>query len=282
MSCKRELSSPGDPISEKRLKETSELQTNSPNMSVIKGLHPNPTDEILTPNSGKDCVDTIFTDILVKDDQTYLGLDVDDANAMDIWDQVFKLDRSKVFGVALIKNKDRTLSINYRLHKPVEINTEKLEFEFKIAGSIYKGKIVLPLGPPPKLGEPVDVSVKKTGFKLSDDEILQWLRLYGEVLGQLVYLPSTKVPNLKTDSLTVRMILKRHIPSLLPAFGRKMSVLYRGQPVLCGSCFEVGHLRAKCNKERIDWLTFVQDFMRLNIAPRNMLGRWADFVEERQ
>lgn len=243
-----------------------------------KGLHPNPEDEALLPE--KITVDTIFTDVLTKDDNTYLGVDINDKDALEIWDQVFKLDRSQVFGVALIKNKDRTLGINYRLHKSVTFSADQVNFEFKLRGSSFKGKILLPLGPPPKLGEPVIVKVKKTGFKLKDDEILAWMKLYGEVSGHITYEPSKEVPEWKTDSLSIRMILRKHIPSLLPAYGRKMTVLYRGQPILCGACFQVGHVRANCQNERADWMVYVRDFLRSEVAPREMLGRWADFAEQ--
>ncbi len=113
MNAKRDRSSPGETLSEKRSRVTS--------MKKFSGLQPYPADEIMeTPK--KHVVDTIFTDILIKDDKTYLGSDINDTDAMSIWDQVFKVSRSNVFGVAIIKNKERTLGINYRLKKEFEID----------------------------------------------------------------------------------------------------------------------------------------------------------------
>ncbi len=268
---KRERSSPGENKSEKRHKEEKMF-------NAIRGLHPNPSDEALL--SEKVTVKTVCTDILIKDDNTYLGADITDKDAQDIWTQVFKLGKSAVYGCALIKNKDRTLGINYRLHKPMIISEDQVNFEFELRGSKYKGKVQLPLGPPPKIGEPVVVKIKRHGFRMEEEEMLAWLKLYGEVLGQSVDENSTTAADWKTDSTEVRMILSKHIPSLLPAFGRKMSVLYRGQPILCGACFQLGHVRAKCQNERADWIVFVRDFMRSGIASREMIGRWADIVDQ--
>ncbi len=124
------------------------------------------------------------------------------------------------------------------------------------------------------------VKVRKTGFKLKDEEILKWLNLYGDVQGHIDYENSELVPSIKTDTLSVRMVLRRHIPSLLPAYGRKMSVVYRGQPILCGACYQIGHVRAKCSADRVDWMTYVRDFIRQDLASRDMLGRWADYAEQ--
>jgi hypothetical protein len=278
MVNKRERSSPGETISEKRNRPgvtTSEKKSESINMP---GLLPIQDDEFM---DAKEPMDTIFMDILKKDDETYLGTDVNDKDAIEIWEQVFKLNRSLIFGVALIKNKERTLSISIRLHKPMMIPDGISTFEFTLRGATFRGKLLLPLGPPPKLGEAVFVKVRKTAFKLKDEEIIKWLNLYGEVQGHIVYEDSEIVPSIKTDTLSVRMVLRRHIPSLLPAYGRKMSVVYRGQPILCGACYQIGHVRAKCGaSERVDWMTYVKDFIRQGIASRDMLGRWADYAEQ--
>jgi hypothetical protein len=268
MVNKREQSSPGETLSEKRNKIN--------NMPCLLPVQ----DDVFM--DAKEPLDTIFMDILKSDDESYLGVDVNDKDAVEIWEQVFKQQRSLVFGVALIKNKERTLSISIRLHKPILIPDELSTFEFKLRDKTYKGRLLLPLGPPPKIGEPVYVKVRKTGFKLKDEEILKWLNLYGEVQGHIEYENSPILPTIKTDSLSVRMILKKHILSLLPAYGRKMSVVYRGQPVLCGSCYQVGHVRAKCNAERVDWMTYVKDFIRMDIAPREMMGRWADYADQQK
>ncbi len=136
------------------------------------------------------------------------------------------------------------------------------------------------MGPPPKLGDPVIVSVKRFGFRLKEKEIIDWLKLYGAIHGHPAYVPSSTEPDLVNDTMSVKMTLKRNIPSLLPAFGKKMNVVYRGQSRLCNKCYQVGHVSANCENERVDWMTYVRDFLRSDVAPREMLGRWADFAEE--
>jgi len=67
--------------------------------------------------------------------------------------QVFKIGEGSVFGLAEFKSKDRGIGFNFKLHNAVSLNLKDFEtFTFKIEENIYKGKIFVPLGPPPELG----------------------------------------------------------------------------------------------------------------------------------
>ena len=72
MVNKRERSSPGESVSEKRNKSMA--------MSTHRGLLPVQDDEFL---DAKEPLDTIFMDILKRDDETYLGADINVSTAFE-------------------------------------------------------------------------------------------------------------------------------------------------------------------------------------------------------
>lgn len=152
-------------------------------------------------------------------------------------------------------------------------------FEVTIGKDIYTGKLFVPTGPPPKLGEPVIVTVRRTGFHLSIDNIVLWLRKFGSIEGTPTYRSIPKLPTVKEDTLDVLMRLKNHIPSILPAFGKKLNVQYRGQPIQCGACFCNGHVRKECKNDRISFLTYVKQIINTQKFEKSMFGCWLDYIE---
>ena len=116
-------------------------------------------------------------------------------------------------------------------------------------------------------------------WHLDDDEILEWLSLFGKVESQIEYRDRDDAP-LKTDSLTVSMKLRKHIPGILPAFGRRLFVSYRGQPIQCGKCMDLGHIRSECKQDRTEWKEYVRTQFLTGYIPKNMLGDWANLLSD--
>lgn len=104
------------------------------------------------------------------------------------------------------------------------------------------------------------VSIQRTGFHLTTDQILERLRHFGKIEGQLKYL-DTQVPGIVQDNLEVLMRLCKHIPSPLPAFSKKLHVRYSGQPIKCSNCLALGHIRKNCNSSNNNWLSFVKSLI---------------------
>lgn len=151
-------------------------------------------------------------------------------------------------------------------------------FKFKIADNTFEGKIFTPLGPPPQIGESIVVTIKKTGFNLTIDQICQWLSVFGTIEGTPEYKPSDKIPNYKSDSVEVLMKLKKHVPSMLPAFGRKMFVQYRGQPIQCGMCYGPGHVRKECKNPQISWMGYVRKTLEKWQLDKKIYGVWIEYL----
>lgn len=94
-------------------------------------------------------------------------------------------------------------------------------FNFELAGDRYKGKIYIPLGPPPILGDLIIITVKRTGLSLTETEINNWLKLFGSIEGEIRYKYHPRLPTIKDDHCEVLMKLHRHIPPTIPAYGKK-------------------------------------------------------------
>lgn len=102
------------------------------------------------------------------------------------------------------------------------------------------------------------------------------LEPYGHVLdiiddvwsGQFRY----AVPN---GVRTVKIALKKHIPSYQDIAGHRVLITYAGQPITCALCHVTGHLRADCPKQRkrtSDTPTWTPLAHRPLIQPRTSLS----------
>lgn len=151
-------------------------------------------------------------------------------------------------------------------------------FEFQLAGDKYKGKIYIPLGPPPVLGDLMIITIKRTGLALTETEIYNWLRLFGSIEGELRHKYHPRLPTIKDDHAEVLMKLNKHIPSTLPANGKKVQVTYRGQPVQCSKCFDLGHIRRSCPSTTNNWLGYVKSLVDQKFIPDLYFGVWLDYL----
>jgi len=171
--------------------------------------------------------------------------------------------------------------VDFWLKKEFPENSLPKSFIVNINGSTYTGEFIKDESLIPLLGEEVKIFIRRTRFRLKLDQVKDWLQIYGTIVGDLEYISDKDEPDILTDDITCRMCLSKHIPGQLPAYGRKLSVTYRGQPILCGACFSVGHKRSNCNNLRADWLVFSEALFNLepNITSQ-MLGRWYDLIKE--
>lgn len=126
-------------------------------------------------------------------------------------------------------------------------------------------------------GDAIVVSIKRTGFHLSEDQISDWLLLFGTLESSLVFLPHPRKPGLKQDSLEVLMRLRKHILNTLPAYGRKLFVQYRGQPIQCSGCLEPGHIRKECKNPRSNWGSYVRSIFGTGKVPASYFGTWSSY-----
>ena len=130
-----------------------------------------------------------------------------------------------------------------------------------------------------------DVTVSGCDYCVEEEEILEWLNVYGETFGKLsenVYLEE-EYPTAKptgNGSYTVKMRLDRPIPQFLPMYGKKVRVDHRSQHIMCTNCFG-RHPRKVCKSEKLPWMDYVVSFMKSNEnITNNMIGRWFDIARQ--
>jgi len=154
-----------------------------------------------------------------------------------------------------------------------------LKIDFSLIKDKFKGRLFTPAGPPPKLGDEIVVTVKRTGFNLEKDQIQSCLSNFGSVKSKLKYKSIEGLPGFKEDTLEVSMTLEKHIPSILPLFGKKLFSQYKGQPILCNNCYKRGHVRKNCTAVQVNWEDYVRDILSNDQYPTNLLGTWKNILE---
>jgi hypothetical protein len=224
-------------------------------------------------------IQKVLTEVTTKNGEVFLNPSLRIEDTKELWQQVSGLSFDVVFGVAIIKTKTRGVGVNFKLKEPIELDISKFNsFSFQSGSDVYKGKQFEEQGPPPSLGEPILVNVNRTGWHLEDNQIVEWLSLFGTLDSKIEYKDYESLP-VKMDSLSVMMRLRKHIPGTLPAYGKRMYVSYRGQPRQCGKCMELGHIRSDCNGEKMEWSTYVKALFKSGYIGVNLLGKWSELLK---
>ena len=128
------------------------------------------------------------------------------------------------------------------------------------------------------------VKIEGCEYRVTKDEILQWLSYYGEVTSDLeedVFKDEFAVDgNNRTGNYTVMMKLDRPIPQLLPMCGRRVKMYHAGIQKLCTNCFGP-HKKQHCeSNEKVPWVQYVHTFIEDNEDMKpEMFGKWLDIVQ---
>ena len=128
------------------------------------------------------------------------------------------------------------------------------------------------------------VKVEWSEYSLRKEQMMAWLELYGEKAGELaedIHPDSdSDVAPIGSGTYSVKMKLKKDIPQLLPMFGKRIRVYYRGVQKLCTKCFG-NHNRLHCRNDKVRWIDYVLRFIENNPdIPEEMYGRWWQVVNE--
>lgn len=133
-------------------------------------------------------------------------------------------------------------------------------------------------GPPPILGDPIAVTIKRTAFALTEEQIFNWLRLYGTIESVIIHKFHQELPTVKDDHMEIVMKLRRHIPSTLPAHGKKVLIQYKGQKIQCSKCYAFGHTRRYCTSNTVNWLGFIKKLKEEENVPDSYFGVWLEYL----
>jgi hypothetical protein len=213
----------------------------------------------------------------------YFGQATDD-ELLYIWEQVFKRNKSELFGLTSTKSLTRHVRATFKLNAPT-----KLKDIFPTADFFYEkclddgsrerisGKI---LGHgsqnPAEPGDTVKITVK-TGFHVLPSGVLNWLKIYGAIIKHdFTTNPQT---GLKTDVYEVELVLRKHVEEFLPMYGQKVVVSYPGIPKMCNHCYLVGHLRRECNNKKRDWIEYINDLVENHGINVELIGTWKNAVQ---
>ena len=128
------------------------------------------------------------------------------------------------------------------------------------------------------------VKIEWIDYELEEHEILAWLEQFGETINHLteeIYPDSDSEGDpTGNGTFTVKMKLHSPIPQLLPMWGKRIRIYYRGVQKLCPRCFG-NHPRRNCKSEKRRWVDYVLEFMEhYQDIPNELYGRWYQVINE--
>ena len=157
----------------------------------------------------------------------------------------------------------------------------------RIRGIRYRPLMISSYDTAPKNDGSKVVKIEGCEYRVTEDEILNWLSHYGEVTSKLeedVFRDEVATDGIgegtnRTGNYTVLMKLERPIPQLLPMCGRRVKIYHSGIQKLCTNCFG-SHKKSQCTNEKIPWINYVQSFVEENkeFTPE-MFGKWIDIIQ---
>ena len=190
--------------------------------------------------------------------------------------------------------------VRYKLNSQINIDdlisTEHFEFERKIpVGNTLRTDIIAcrimgirGMQSVPNYDTPGNdirwVKIEGCEYSLEEDQIQDWLKLYGEVLSPIcedIHEDSdSDAQPIGNGTYSVKMKLNRDIPQYLPVHGRRIRIYYKGITKLCTNCFG-SHTRRSCTNEKVPWIHYVRDYMLNNEeVSETLYGRWWNIIDK--
>ena len=203
--------------------------------------------------------DEIEVEILTKNGRKFTGSITPLEAKYEIYIKALCFENHDNFDGVRINYKGK-LVVTFKLIEPIDIdNLASVEhFEFKrtstangrtvedvigckIKGVQYRAPTVSAFeNPKVDNGERV-VKIEGCEYRVTEEEILAWLSLYGEVTSDLkedcFRDDNQKTGNNRTGNYSIMMRLEKNIPQLLPMCGRRVKMYHAGIQKLCTNCF---------------------------------------------
>ena len=157
----------------------------------------------------------------------------------------------------------------------------------RIRGIRYRPMMVSSFDAEPKSDGKKIVKIEGCEYRVTEEEILQWLSNYGEIASKLeedVFRDEAANDGIgdgtnRTGNYSIMMKLERPIPQLLPMCGRRVKIYHAGIQKLCTNCFGP-HKKSACTSEKVPWINYVQTFIEENgeLKPE-MFGKWNEIIQ---
>ena len=245
--------------------------------------------------------DVITVVVQSKDGEDYRGTVTYTEARYEIFSKGMDLPDDLLHGIKIQFGNSPT--ITYKLTEQIDIDSlssvEYFEFErtatsnsaknietfqCKIKGIRQKRPEASTSTPPNEEHAPNVFNVRIIGcdYSIEEEEILEWLKLYGETFGKLTencyYDPRPEVKPVKDGTYTIRMRIDRQIPQFLPMYGKKVKIEHRSIQIRCTNCYGK-HPRKVCKSEKVAWMDYVSNFMATNQDVTNtMIGKWYEIA----
>lgn len=149
-------------------------------------------------------------------------------------EQIKRLQMSHAQNCAFVKCSDLKIAQDI-----VATHNEKHEIE--VNNTKIKIRLVMEDGG-------VEVKVHDLSENISNDEVIAFLRQYGEVISikELTWGNGFAFQGISTGVRVVKMILRRHIKSFVVIHGEQTLITYRNQPQTCRHCTNLAHIGMSC------------------------------------
>jgi len=148
-------------------------------------------------------------------------------------------------------------------------------------------------------GQPPTTSQRYTYLKIEGADlqvepktIKKWLMQYGTLMSDLVQEAeelgtSSEEEDLDLDpgltwstgTYSIKMLLQRPIHQFLPIDGKKIKVYHKGIKKMCSNCYQAGHLRMACQSNRVDWMSYVDNFVLNSGLDETYFGKWMEKLQ---
>lgn len=253
--------------------------------------------------------DVIEVDILLIDGDEYKGNVIETEVHQYICRETLKIKRSEIMAIDMHWAGHPLVVI--RLKSMIDIDKLPKHFSYNKPGRDNNGKPILHKVVCDIRGvkdesselfvrrqeEPEDgpwtrwVKLEGIGFDLTESQIREWLNHFGEVLSNFETETITftdpvvdsdedentdRTVTLSKGTLSCKMLITEKIPQLLPAYGKRVKVYFRGMDKLCSRCYESDHHRSECKRQspRL-WLDYVCEFATCyDKIPSKLYGKW--------
>ena len=247
--------------------------------------------------------DEIEVEILTKNGRKFTGSITPLEAKYDIYLKALNFGNHDNFDGVRINYKGK-LVVTFKLIEPINIDDlaglENFEFKrtstangtiiedvigCKIKGIRYREPTVSAFeNMRQESGEKV-VKIEGCEYRVTEDEILAWLSLYGEVTSDLkedcFRDVNQKTGNNRTGNYSITMKLEKNIPQLLPMCGRRIKMYHAGIEKLCTNCFGPHKKQFCTSQEKIPWIDYVREFIERNDdIPIEFYGRWPDLIKK--
>jgi hypothetical protein len=190
-------------------------------------------------------------------------------------------------GISFIRDTKDELTIVYKLKSKIESSKLRRRFEYERKNKSGNFDLIGCVVEYPKLHETEiqvggfkHVKIEGCGYQLSEEELTTWLEHYGRIVSPIeeeLIKDEEGQNSFGNGKYKVEMKLEREMPNLIPMYGKKIRIYYKGIKKVCKSC--LAYYKESCKSMRKDWFHYVDDFIKENgRIPRNMITK----IEEHQ